>query len=65
MTVVVIYICTSIFFNFKVGKWSPSQGIVMFPEKPVLWLSQSLQNPRDRAGTVENISIRVITAIVC
>lgn len=36
----------------------------MFPEKPVLWLSQSLQAPRDRAGTVENISIRVVAVIV-
>ena len=60
MTVIVLY-----FFNFKVGKWSPSQGVVMFPQKPVLWLSQSLLTPRDRAGTVENISVRVITAIVC
>ena len=58
------YVYYVIFFISKVGKWSPSQGIVMFPEKPVLWLSQSLETPRDRAGTVENISIRVITVIV-
>lgn len=56
---------STICFNAKVGKWSPSQGVVMFPEKPVLWLSQSLQTPRDRAGSVENISVRVITAMVC
>lgn len=36
----------------------------MFPEKPVLWLSQSLEAPSDRADTVENISIRVVAVIV-
>lgn len=47
----------------KVGKWTPSEGVVMFPEKPVLWLSQSLEAPTDRADTVENISIRVVAVI--
>lgn len=36
----------------------------MYPEKPVLWLSQSLKAPRDRADTVENVSIRVVTVVV-
>lgn len=36
----------------------------MFPEKPVLWLSQSLEAPSDRADTVENINIRVVAVIV-
>ena len=36
----------------------------MYPEKPILWLSQSLKAPRDRADTVENVSIRVVTLVV-
>ena len=36
----------------------------MFSEKPVLWLSQSLRIPRDRANTVENTTIRVVTVVV-
>lgn len=36
----------------------------MFPDKPVLWLSQSLHIPRDRAKTVENTTLRVVTMIV-
>ena len=62
MHVAVIIFC--IFLTFKVGKWSPRKGIVMYPEKPVLWLSQSLKAPRDRADTVENVSIRVVTVVV-
>ena len=48
----------------QVGHWNSRAGIVMDPRQPVIWLSGSVNVPKDTSTVVENTTIRVITVIV-
>lgn len=48
----------------QVGYWNSRDGIVMDPRQPVIWLSGSVNIPKDTSTLVENTTIRVMTVIV-
>lgn len=48
----------------QVGHWSTKDGVVMDPRQPVIWLSGSVNIPKDTSTIVENTTIRVVTVIV-
>ena len=48
----------------QVGYWNSRDGIVMDPRQPVIWLSGSVNVPKDTSTLVENTTIRVMTVIV-
>ncbi|KAJ7372454.1 hypothetical protein OS493_018961 [Desmophyllum pertusum] len=47
----------------QVGHWSTRDGVVMDPRQPVIWLSGSVNIPKDTSTIVENTTIRVVTVI--
>jgi len=48
----------------QVGYWNSKDGVVMDPRQPVIWLSGSVNVPKDTSTLVENTTIRVMTVIV-
>ena len=48
----------------QVGYWNSRDGVVMDPRQPVIWLSGSVNVPKDTSTFVENTTIRVMTVIV-
>lgn len=48
----------------QVGHWNSRDGVVMDPRQPVIWLSGSVNVPKDTSTLVENTTIRVMTVLV-